>query len=145
VEWLESRCLELTGVRCAFVAAHNDLTMFNVLLEGDGLGVVDWECARAYDLPLGDLAYAAVDAAAAAARYGDRVAAYERAFGTGPVAAQVDELVRRICRAVDVDDELAELCLHSTWLRHAANEQRDGSSATFLSILRRLVPSTGHR
>ena len=145
VEWLEGRCRELTGVRCGFVAAHNDLTMFNILLEGDRLGVLDWECARPDDLPLGDLAYAAVDATAAAARYGDRLAAYERAFGTGPVAAQVEELVRRIRRAVDVDDELAELCLHSTWLRHAANEKSDGSSGAFLPILRRLVPSTGQR
>jgi hypothetical protein len=145
VEWLQGRCVELTGARCAFVAAHNDLTMFNVLVDGDRLGIVDWECARAGDLPLCDLAYAAVDAAAATGRYRDRAIAYERVFGSGPVAAQVEQLTGRICAALDLDDALAQLCLHATWLRHAANEQGDGTPRGFLAILRRLASETVDR
>lgn len=62
--WLESQSRRIRGLRVPFVATHNDLTMWNVLVDsGPALGVVDWEMSREAGLPLVDFYYAAVDVA----------------------------------------------------------------------------------
>jgi len=140
-ERLEERCARLVGEFVPFSAAHNDLTMANLLLDEDGrLGVVDWESAREDSLPLMDFYYAMADAAAAASRYVDRPQAFRDCFtSAGKNAATIDHLEARLHCALGVSLSIAELGFHACWLHHAANEDRMGSPSTsrpFLSILR---------
>jgi hypothetical protein len=117
--------------------------MFNVIVGPDGLGVVDWESAAVDRLPLTDLLYAAVDAAAAAARYEDRVAAFEDCCSSdGRYVRFVGQLLRRLATAVAATERVAELSFHACWLHHAANERRDGrtdAERPFLAILRQVA------
>jgi hypothetical protein len=141
VDWLDERCGALAGTTVPFVATHNDLTMLNVFIQPSGtIGVADWEDAREGHLPLLDFYYAAVDAAAAARRYSDRVAAFRRLFGTGASAASpIRELEGRLGRALSVSPPLAELAFHACWLRHATIEQGttgEAGARPFLEILR---------
>ena len=123
-----SRCL---GMSIPLVAAHNDLTAVNVLMGGPHApGVVDWGVAADECLPLGDLAYAAADLAAAVDGYRDRVDAFRR----GALAGIGSELLERAARSLALTDEAVELCLHACWLQHAANEREPGP---FREILRR--------
>ena len=125
-----------------FVAAHNDLTAANVLVdENERLGIVDWEHAAPDCLPLGDLAYAAADVAAAVAGYRDRPEAFTAAFAPGGAfAALTRELLHGAARSLGIDAPAVELCLAACWLRHADNELRrlDGEGERpFLAILER--------
>ena len=52
------------GQTLVLVAAHNDLTLANVLLSSHKIGVLDWEGAEADVLPMTDLWYALSDAVA---------------------------------------------------------------------------------
>ena len=52
----------------AITAAHNDLTMANVLTSREGIGILDWEAAVADGLPMTDLWYALADAVSRAGR-----------------------------------------------------------------------------
>jgi hypothetical protein len=117
--------------------------MFNVLVGRNGLGVVDWESAAVERFPLTDLAYAAVDAAAAAGRYEDRVSAFEDCLSSdGQHVRLVGGLLRRLATAVGATEEVAELSFHACWLHHAANEQRDARVDTkrpFVAILRQVA------
>ncbi len=64
-----------------FVAAHRDMTAANVMLGGGTrVGLIDWEESTTETLPLGDIAYAVVDFAAASDGYRDRLAAYRHCF-----------------------------------------------------------------
>jgi hypothetical protein len=143
VGWLSERAREVAEVPFPLVTAHNDLTMFNVLVGPDGLGVVDWESAAVDRLPLTDLLYAAVDAAAAAARYEDRAAAFEDCFSSdGRHVRFVGQLLRSLATAVDATEQVAELSFHACWLHHAANERRDArtdAERPFLAILRQVA------
>jgi thiamine kinase-like enzyme len=49
---------DLEGGRVVITAAHNDLTMANVLTSREGIGILDWEAAVADGLPMTDLWYA---------------------------------------------------------------------------------------
>jgi hypothetical protein len=119
------------GSSVPFVSAHNDLTSVNVLVDTDGgLGLVDWGDAGSECLPLGDLAYATADLAAAVDGYRDRLASFER----GALDAVGAELLERACRALGLERKIVDLCLHACWLHHAANEQEPGP---FREILRR--------
>lgn len=125
-----------------FVAAHNDLTAANVLVdENERLGIVDWEHAAPDCLPLGDLAYAAADVAAAVGGYRDRPEAFTAAFAPGGAfAALTRELLDGAARSLGIDAPAVELCLAACWLRHADNEMRklDGEGERpFLAILER--------
>ncbi|MDP9224272.1 MAG: phosphotransferase [Actinomycetota bacterium] len=139
-ERLEEQCARLVGESVPFTAAHNDLTMANLLFdEGGRLGVVDWESAREDSLPLMDFYYAMVDAASAANRYADRPQAFRDCFtSAGRNAPAVDHLEGRLRRALGLSTSIAELGFHACWLHHAANEDRMDPSASrpFLSILR---------
>jgi hypothetical protein len=114
------RCL---GSTIPLVAAHNDLTAVNVLVSGaHGPGVVDWGVAACECLPLGDLAYAAADLAAAVDGYRDRVASFER----GSLDDVCSELLGRAAQRLSLERKVVDLCLHACWLQHAANEREAG-------------------
>jgi aminoglycoside phosphotransferase len=122
------------GSPIPFVAAHNDLTSVNVLVNGDReLGLVDWGDARLECLPLGDLAYATADLAAAVDAYRDRLASFER----GALHEIGSELLEQAARTLGLEGKVVELCLHACWLQHAASEREPGP---FREILRRSLP-----
>ena len=143
VTWLRDRTRDVAAAPVPLVKVHNDLTMFNVLVRQDGLGVVDWESAAVERFPLTDLTYAAVDAAAAAQRYEDRAVAFEDCFSSGGRhVGLVGRLLRNLATAVGASADVAELSFHACWLHHAANEQRDARAETerpFAAILRQVA------
>jgi aminoglycoside phosphotransferase (APT) family kinase protein len=128
------------GRSCPFVAVHGDLTLANVLVDDNGaLGVVDWEHSSEESLPLTDLLYAGVDAAAAQGRYADRPGAFGACctLDDGEVSP-LQRLVRRSAAALGLDEVVQALCFHACWLHHAANEtDRSTGSARgpFVTIL----------
>lgn len=116
--------------------AHNDLTMSNVLLDGERLGVIDWEAAAAEDLPLCDLWYALVDAIARADRSSHR-AAVLRLVSAGPGVSMLAALPERHAAALSCSAQQSLLAFHCCWLRHAADELIRGEDAgPFLSVVR---------
>jgi hypothetical protein len=114
------------GRAVKLVAAHNDLTIANVLVARDGrLGVVDWDTAAPRALPLTDLFYAVADAEAATRGFANRS------------AVTSEEHEQRFKDALGLDDAVADLCFHACWLRHAANESlREQQTRPFLEIAR---------
>jgi hypothetical protein len=151
--WLETICESLEGRDVPLVAAHNDLTMVNVLIANDGgtggrmrLGVIDWENASANNLPLGDFFYAAVDAVAATRDYADRHAAFDACFITGGAWTElVGTLARRLRCNLNIPEDVATLCFHACWLQYAeqAREQPAGKEAhQFLHIAQTLAQRT---
>jgi hypothetical protein len=147
--WLSERCAELDGEPLARVSSHGDLTMRNVLLAGGGaIGIVDWEAADAGRFPLGDLAYAAVDAVDASTGYSSRARAFERCFGRGDELG-VGARVTRLARALEVPPEATEICLHAAWLGHALDERRrlHGTAAPrpFLGLVELLAAGVARR
>jgi hypothetical protein len=141
---LEALCARQSRETITLVAAHNDLTMVNVLRGKSGrLGVVDWEVAGEQALPLMDFFYAAADAIAATSRYADRVLAFEAAFRSdAEIGRRVGALGTRLSGALDLPPDLAELCFHACWLMHAANEKKSPNASgrrPFLGIVQRLA------
>ena len=134
---LERLRSEVTGRRTTLTAAHDDLTMVNVLLRADGgLGVVDWGTARHAALPLVDFFYAVVDAYAAAERYADRPLAFARCFANGAHPPAVRAHQSRFQEALGIEPDVARLAFHACWLHHAANElARDETGGPFLAIV----------
>ncbi len=125
-----------------FVAAHNDLTAANVLVDEDGrLAIVDWEHAAPGCLPLGDLAYAVADVAAAVAGYRDRPEAFAACFAPGAAFADLTRgLLHGAARSRGIDASAVELCLQACWLHHADNALRNlggEGERPFLAILQR--------
>lgn len=114
---------------CPTVAAHNDLTMWNILQSRSGaLGVADWEAAQPAGNPLTDFFYAAADAVAAMDGYVDRAAAVRECFAqSGSRRQAVKKLERRLQRALNLSAPVAELCFHACWLHHAGNEAHTAS------------------
>jgi hypothetical protein len=125
LEWLARRCETAAGTRAVSVAAHNDLTAYNLLLGQDGeLGVVDWEAAGDDAWPLTDFYYAAVDVVLAAGGPG-RLEAFRACFAPGGVhAAAVAALEARLLAVAAVPRSLVPLAFHACWLHHAWNEHR---------------------
>jgi len=143
-DWLTGRCAAVAGATTTLVATHNDLTMWNVLLdEQRRLGVLDWEAAREGGLPLVDFFYAMTDAVAAARGYVDRQKAFEACFSpAGTYAHAVARLLKRLRDVIEIPDEVAELCFHACWLHHAANEHRvavAGAPRPFFKIVQQLA------
>jgi Phosphotransferase enzyme family len=141
---LEARCATAADAPAPLVASHNDLTMWNVLLDRQGrLGIVDWEVAEDATLPLKDFFYAVVDAVAATDRYADRPGAARASFDPeGEHAGRVAELQASMARSIRASPEIVELAFHACWLGHAANELgKVGSSdpAPFREIVQWLV------
>jgi hypothetical protein len=145
VDDLGARAAELIGSEVPFVAAHHDVTAANVMLAtGDRIGLIDWEEATLEALPLGDLASAAVDFAAASDRYRDRVAAYRHCFEPGGrFTTLTTELVTAAAGALGIGAEPVRIALEACWLRHADNERAavadPEEERPFLSIMRRVA------
>ena len=139
--WVAHRAHHLVGADAPLAAAHNDLTTWNVLVDGERVGVVDWEAAAAEAFPLVDLEYFAVDAVATARRL-PRAEAFRLCAGREHAEGRlVCALRERIARSLDVPAPLAELARHAAWLGHAANEserpdaRRDEAFATIVGLL----------
>ena len=125
-QWLKMTCCAQARTAIPLVTTHNDLTMWNLLLGvDDQLGVLDWESARENDLPFVDFFYAVTDAVAIARGFKERSKTFEVCFvAGGAYEHMVEQLLVRLRRAINVPDELVELCFHACWLHHAANEHR---------------------
>jgi hypothetical protein len=130
----------IQGRPAPVVAAHNDLTMSNVVWSNrHGLGVIDWASAAADGLPLMDFFYAVVDAVYAA-HGGSRLGAFEACFErNGRYHSPVKRLCGQLARAVAVDPDLAAAAFHACVLHHAVNEQRadPAQAGPFLQLVRR--------
>jgi hypothetical protein len=137
-ERLAGRCRRLIGAPVPRVAAHGDLTMWNLLLDRQGdPGVVDWEAGQPAGLPMTDLFYALADAAAAARGYAGRLAAVQGCYSAGGADAWLaGRIVARLQRALGISDELVRLCFHACWLGHAANELSRSGAGPFVAIAR---------
>jgi hypothetical protein len=136
------------GATIPLVAAHEDLTSINVLGDRGGLGVVDWEQARADGWPLTDFLYAAADLAAAVDRHRSRLDAFDDCFVPGRRwAALVARLERRLREVVGLTPAGAELCFQVCWTRHAANELRasGGRPGEFVGLAERAARLAGTR
>lgn len=141
--WLEMRCTAMAGSEPPLVARHNDLTMWNVLVEARGaIGVIDWSEAEPAALPLTDFFYAVADAAYAADGSRSRLEAVRDCFTPdGARASAVAPLRERLCASLELGPEAVELCFHACWLRHALNERRSpgASNGEFLEVVRWLA------
>jgi hypothetical protein len=116
------------------VATHGDLTMSNVLVGTDTLGVVDWEAAESSGMPLADLWYAVADATVCARGLDRATAVSELAGGrdTWGAVSQIDA----VADALGMSADARELAFQLTWVMHAANEvDRDGTGGEFLAVL----------
>ena len=148
VEGFAARAAELVGSEVPFVAAHRDVTAANVMLaSGDRIGLIDWEEAILETLPLGDLASAAVDFAAASDGYRDRVAAYRHCFEPGGrFTALTADLIAAAARGLAIGPETVRFALEACWLNHADNEHSTTTDPAvarpFMSIMRRVAART---
>lgn len=141
---LRERCARLVGAPVPLVASHNDLTMWNVLVDGDGPpGIIDWEAAEEATLPLKDFFYVAADAVAATGGYANRPRAVQECFARdGEPAALVARLQARLAGSLGLEPDLAAICFQACWVGHAANEHRAARPADgrpFLEIVERLA------
>jgi Phosphotransferase enzyme family len=137
-DWLAARCASLPDRTLPLVAKHNDLTMWNVVLDGHGsIGVIDWAEAEESGLPLTDFFYAVVDAAAACDGYRSRLHALRDCFLPGGARQEaVARWQERLRASLQLTPAALELSFHACWLRHARNEHRAGARARpFLHIL----------
>ena len=143
--WLAERSRALAAGEPPLVARHNDLTMWNVLVDGSGtIGVLDWAEADPAGLPLTDFFYAIADAAAACDGYRDRLEAVRDCFVPGGRRAdQVAPLQERLRTSLGLSEDHAELCFHACWLHHARNERRSGEDGPFQEIARWLAGRPG--
>lgn len=146
INWLRRICAAAAGPM-PLAAAHNDLTMWNILIDKRGcLGVLDWESARPTDLPLKDFFYALVDAVAATGGYTDRLAAFQQCFAhNGTYRPWLNELQARFPYTRDIPAPVLDLCFHACWIQHAVNEQRSAApheQRPFLRIVQWLASHT---
>jgi hypothetical protein len=121
--WLAERSA-MIDVAVPLVAAHGDLTMWNILLDKPrSLSVVDWEAARESSFPLVDFFYAMTDAVVVARGF-ERTKALKECFTPGGLyAREITNLLLRVTRALEIPESFIELCLHACFLGHAVNEQ----------------------
>jgi hypothetical protein len=144
MDFLRVRCGDASRGTLYTVAAHQDLTMSNILWSRqEGLGIVDWESATPTALPLTDFLYSALDAVMTAHGMGNRVDGWKACFEGGSEAAPlVAELSSTVLEAVPESPALPQLAFHATWLHHASNE-RDvtipSAPRPFLEIVRRIA------
>lgn len=142
LDWLAGLGNRVVGTRLARIAAHNDLTMWNVLVAPSGrIGVLDWAESQARTIPLGDVAYAVVDAVASVERYRSRPDAFAACFSPDARRPQGVGWLRQVAAKLDLSGDAQALCFHACWLRHAVNEleQEQGRAGPFIAIVRQLA------
>ena len=142
--WLKNRFSRIND-RVPLVACHNDLTTWNVLLDGDGqLGVVDWSQAQEEFLPLTDFLYFLLDAVVMAEKI-RRDKAFEACFlPGGEYSSQAKRNIERFVASLDIPREMVDLCIHICFLHHAINELGSSGSEeerSFLIIARQASAS----
>ena len=137
-EWIRGRLSTALDRPTTTTAAHNDLTMWNVVVPGHGrIGVLDWEAATHVALPLTDLFYVLADAAAAVERYRDRRAAFHACFRRdGRRAVWARGVVLEQARALGTGDDIVGASFLGCWSHHAANDMRQGGACGFVDMLR---------
>jgi hypothetical protein len=131
-EWLAALVARLRGRPLLRVAAHNDLTMANVLVSPQRIAIVDWESARADGDPLHDLWYALADACSRA-RGIPHAEAVEALVAEG--APQVADAAARL----SLSEDEALLAFHGCWLAHAADELDRGGPGAFAGVVSRVA------
>lgn len=146
-QWLCDCVAALAGRSLPFVAAHHDLTMWNLLYdEQAGLAVLDWEAAEPFAFPLTDFYYALTDAAAAAGGYRHRMQAFRDCFELGGRwNALAGRLEAQLCQSLALPPDFARLCFHACWLHHAANEQRKEQTPAERPFLAMVAWTAQHR
>jgi hypothetical protein len=136
---VEALAHRLEGTRVTVTAAHNDLTMANVLLDGDRIGVVDWEAATARAAPLVDLWYALADALARSTRGTHAQAVSALAGPSDARPGTPTRLLAEAARALGLMRDQELLSFHACWLHHAGNElERGTTDGPFTAVLRGL-------
>jgi hypothetical protein len=131
----------LRAAPVALAPAHRDLTMYNVRLGPERIGILDWEAATAEALPFVDLPYALADAVTACGPRRDRLAAFERCFGTvGTMEAKlVQAALDRVSAAGCHDPGVLSCAFHACWLSHAGDDlMQAGADGAFVRIAQRL-------
>ncbi len=140
---LERIGASVVGSQIPLVAAHNDLTMQNVLWDLQaGTAVLDWEAARPDGLPMVDFTYAVVDAFHAADPRASRAAALVACFREGVHASWVTTLAMRLEQSLQLEPAFSVLCFHACWIHHAVSEASKGGklkTLAFVEIVRRLA------
>lgn len=124
--WLRDQCARVNAP-LALVAAHHDLTTWNVLVDRPNrIGVVDWATAEQDALPLMDAFYLITDAVTMAGGGPQRVetarALEDCLTPAGRYAGLVGRLLVRFTTALALPEELVELALYACFVRHAVHE-----------------------
>lgn len=109
-----------------YVATHNDLTMTNVIVREDGIGIVDWETAAPVGVPLADLFYTLTDAVARATRCRPAQALSQHGHDSGRSPNTMNALTGEHARALGLTDLHRRFAFHSCWLHHAGEELKRG-------------------
>jgi hypothetical protein len=139
-ERLRSLAGRVEGGRMALTAAHNDLTMANVLIDRCGVGIVDWEAAAPHCFPIVDVWYALVDALARAQRVSHAEALARLVLGTSASPAKLRRAPAALARTLALTDDQALAAFHACWLGHAANEVSRGERrGPFLAVVRAIA------
>lgn len=139
-DWLHRLAGRLEGHELVLTAAHNDLTMANVLDAGDSIGVVDWEGAAGADLPLRDLWYSLADALTHAhgLTHAEAVEALVRPAPATPAA--LAGAPAKLSAELSLSRDQSLLGFHACWLAHAGNELLRGQSdRPFLPVVRQVA------
>jgi hypothetical protein len=130
----------LEGHELVLTAAHNDLTMANVLDAGDGIGVIDWEDASGADLALGDLWYSLADALSHARGLTHAEAVEALVRGAPEAPAALAAAPAKLSAELSLSRDQSLLGFHACWLGHAADElQRGQSDHPFLPVVRHVA------
>jgi hypothetical protein len=137
----EAACGRLGALRSAH--AHGDYQRKNVLVDGGRVHVLDWELARARDLPGADLLFYAVTAGGGP----DPGTVVRLARGEEPLDVQLRPLLAEL--GVDDEETLRDLLL-VLLVRWAANERRRlaqwgarAERARYAELLERCGPVVG--
>lgn len=148
VKSIERFCAAAEGRAILGSSAHNDLTMWNVIVgEGGRIGIVDWETASEKSLPLVDFYYAVADAVAATQSYADRARAFRAAFATdGEIRRWLSGIEHKMIEELRLERWTTPVAFHACWLRHARNEaERDTGTerGPFVHILETITSQEG--
>lgn len=138
-EIIRGEAARLDGTVVLNTAAHNDLTMWNVLVgKNNRVAVLDWEEATDAALPLTDLFYALADGVAAATGYADRLSAFRACYWkNGAFALRAQSLLRTNLETLELGHEAVASSFLSCWLRHAhSDSRRSVGTEGFLNLLR---------
>jgi hypothetical protein len=142
LDWLSERC-EAFDMPIPLFPAHNDLSMWNVLLDKQGqIGVVDWNSAREKCFPYIDLLYAMTDAAMIATGHKQRIKAFKECFTrNGKYSSFTKQILCDLQAHLDIPRVVLDISFHICFIGHAFNEQKwsePDEPLQFLEIVRYL-------